>query len=146
MAASGQRPLKCTGNASLVSRLAEIWRVLSTGAGILRLYGKCIGTAQVDCRKTDSSEMKSMDQKAIEEAARAAAAAGIHVGHVFVRHEGDDMHIKCTSCGVEEVVKNYGNGTQPQKFVYQPTRMDGREYVKCESCYRVHDRVIPHAR
>jgi ribosomal protein S27E len=87
-----------------------------------------------------------MDQKAIEDAARAAAAAGFHVGHVFVRHDGDHMHIKCTSCGAEEIVKDYSNGKHPQKFVYQPTRMDGREYVKCESCRRVHDRVVPFAR
>ena len=35
-----------------------------------------------------------MDQKASEDAARAAAAVGFHVGHVFVRHELDDMYIK----------------------------------------------------
>lgn len=87
-----------------------------------------------------------MDQRAIEEAARAAAAAGFHVGHVFVRHEGDDIRIKCMSCGAEEVVKNGCNGKQPQKFVYQPVRMDGREYVKCESCRQVHERVVPFAR
>lgn len=87
-----------------------------------------------------------MDQKVVEEAARAAAAAGFCVGHVFVRHEGDDMHIKCTSCGAEENVKDYSKGRYPQKFVYQPTRMDGREYVKCESCRRVHDCVVPFAR
>jgi hypothetical protein len=87
-----------------------------------------------------------MDQKAIKDAARAAAAKGFHVGHVFVRHDGDDMYIKCRLCGVEEAVKDYGNGKHPQKFVYQPTRMDGREYVKCESCRAVHDCVIPNAR
>jgi hypothetical protein len=87
-----------------------------------------------------------MDRKSIEEQARAQAAAGYHVGHVFVRHDGSDMHIKCTACGVEEVVKGYGEGQQPQKFVYQPIRFDGREYVKCESCRRVHDHVIPGAR
>ena len=87
-----------------------------------------------------------MDQKAIEEAARTAAASGFHVGHVFVRYEGEDMYIKCTICGSEEVVKGHSNGNHPQKFVYQPTRMDGREYVKCESCLRVHDRVVPFAR
>lgn len=88
-----------------------------------------------------------MDKKALEDAARAAARVGFHVGHVFVRHDGNDMHIMCTSCGAEELVKNYSLGkNHPQKFVYQTIRMDGREYVKCESCRKVHDRVVPFAR
>lgn len=87
-----------------------------------------------------------MDHKKMEGQARAIAAAGYRVGHVFARHEGDDMYIKCTECGAEEVVTGYGTGQQPQKFVFQPVRMDGREYVKCESCRQVHDRVIPGAR
>ena len=56
------------------------------------------------------------------------------------------MYLKCTLCGVEEAVNDYSNGKHPQKFVYQPTRMGGREYVKCESCLHVHDRVVPYAR
>lgn len=87
-----------------------------------------------------------MDQKAMEEAARAAGVAGFQVGHVLVRLVGGNMHIKCTTCNADEEVKGYSDGKQPQKFVYQPTRPDGREYVKCESCGRVHDSVIPYAR
>jgi hypothetical protein len=56
---------------------------------------------------------------------RAMAAKGFHVGHPFVRHDGDDMHVKCSLCGAEETVTEYSNGKHPQKFVYQPTRMDG---------------------
>lgn len=79
-------------------------------------------------------------------AAKAAMEVGSHIGHVFVQYAGHNMHIKCTVCGVTEFVKDYSDGKHPQKFVYQPVRMDGREYVKCESCGRVHDRAIPFAR
>lgn len=74
------------------------------------------------------------------------AAAGFRVGHVFVRHNDNDMCTKCMACGLEEVVKAHSDGQQLQKFVYQPTRFDGREYVRCEACRRVRDHVIPGAR
>lgn len=67
-----------------------------------------------------------MDQKAMEEAARAAGTAGFQVGHVSVRLVGGDMLIKCIRSNAEEEVKGYSDGNQPQKFVYQPTRPDGR--------------------
>jgi len=87
-----------------------------------------------------------MDKKTIEESARAAAAAGYHVGHVFARFEEGDLHLSCTACGAEETVSKYGEGKQPQRFVWLPVKMDGREYVKCERCRRVHDSAIPFAR
>lgn len=87
-----------------------------------------------------------MDQEAMIKAALESGKDGFKVGHAFVRLDGGDMHIICTSCGAEELVHGYSNGKHPQKFEYEPTRLDGTEYVKCNSCKLVHERVVPFAR
>lgn len=67
------------------------------------------------------------------------------VGHVMVKQDADGLHLRCTSCQTEEIVKNFNDGGRPQKFTYMPIMMSCREYVKCEVCGKVHDRIVPGA-
>jgi len=78
--------------------------------------------------------------------AKAALERGILVGHVMVTQIGDDLNFRCTSCKAEETVKSFYDGGRPERFTYFPTMMDGREYVKCETCGKVHDRIVPGAK
>jgi len=78
--------------------------------------------------------------------ANAALKRGILVGHVMVTQIADDLHFRCTSCKADETVKNFYDGGRPQRFTYFPAMMDGREYAKCETCGKVHDRIVPGAR
>lgn len=89
-----------------------------------------------------------MDKKQIETItaqAKADFATGNLVGHVMVKQVADELHLRCTFCQAEEVVKNFGNGDRPQKFTYMPIMMSCQEYVKCEVCGKVHDRIVPGA-
>lgn len=67
-------------------------------------------------------------------------------GHIAAERIGNDMKFDCIQCGYTETVVGFANGAQPHKIVWQPTRFDGREYVKCEICGSLHDRVLPGAR
>jgi ribosomal protein S26 len=89
--------------------------------------------------------MNKEEVEALTAQAKAALERGILVGHVMVTQVADDLHFCCTSCQAKEIVKNFYDGGRPQKFTYMPTMMDGREYVKCETCGKVHDRIVPGA-
>ncbi len=89
-----------------------------------------------------------MDKKPFEvitTQAKSNYRSGNLVGHVMVTQVEDELHLRCTSCQTEEVVKNFGNGGIPQKFTYMPIVMSCREYVKSEVCGKVHDRIVPGA-
>lgn len=66
-------------------------------------------------------------------------------GHIYMRREGDDLYLRCNSCGYEESIVGYEQGNRPQFITWLPTLFD-REYAKCEKCGKVHDRVVPGAR
>ncbi len=90
--------------------------------------------------------MNQEQTDALNAQAIATLERGILVGHVMVAKINDDLHFRCTLCKADETLKNFHDGGRPERFTYFPTMVDGREYAKCESCGKVHDRIVPGAR
>lgn len=66
-------------------------------------------------------------------------------GHVSFKMDGDSLTLTCNVKGCDNTELST-DGSSIQRFVWQPMRMDGRCYIRCERCGTVTDEAVPYAR